>query len=241
MRPCFDDYVAKIRSLPANPTHGDVVTSDFLLGEEGQIEVYYAPLHGVTTDAKIIIVGITPGIQQMVAAFAEARRLLHEGMKPPHLFKEIRRRMAFKGPMRTNLIDMLDKIGAADRLELDSTAQLFDDASHLLHSTSALRYPVFYKRKDYNGHHTPICRWRLLEDFLASTLRPELDQVPDALIVPLGKPAADALNIIGLDKERRVLGGFPHPSGQNGGRIREFKEGQGEFHRLCGIVRAWNP
>lgn len=80
MTPRFDGYVDKIRSLPANPTDNDVVTSDFLLGEEGRIEVYYAPLHGVTTSAKIVIVGITPGVAQMRAAFTEARRLLHEGI-----------------------------------------------------------------------------------------------------------------------------------------------------------------
>ena len=158
MTPRFDDYVAKIWSLPDDPADNDVVTSNFLLEKEGRIEVYYAPLHGVTTDAKIIIVGITPGIQQMVAAFAEARRLLHEGMKPPHLFKEIRRRMAFKGPMRTNLINMLDKIGVVDRLEIASTARLFDDASHLLHSTSALRYPVFNRGQNYTGSNPPIHR-----------------------------------------------------------------------------------
>ena len=43
MTPHFDDYVAKIRSLPADPTNHDVVTPDFLLKKEGQIEVYYAP------------------------------------------------------------------------------------------------------------------------------------------------------------------------------------------------------
>ena len=239
MRPCFDDYVAKIRSLPDDPADNDVVTSDFLLEEEGRIEVYYAPLHGVITDAKIIIVGITPGIQQMVAAFAEARMLLHEGMKPPHIFKEIRRRMAFAGSMRTNLIDMLDKIGVADRLELASTAQLFADASHLLHSTSALRYPVFNQGKNYTGSNPPIHRSPLLKSLLTSTLPPELDQVPDALIVPLGKAVTtDALKIIGFDKERRVLRGFPHPSGGNGHRKAQF---QREFHNLCDIVRAWNP
>lgn len=239
MTPRFDDYVAKIRSLPANPMDNDVVTSDFLLGEDGRIEVYYAPLHGVTTNAKIVIVGITPGVAQMRAAFTEARRLLHEGMKPPHLFKEIRLRMAFKGPMRTNLIDMLDKIGVADRLELVSTAQLFDDASHLLHSTSVLRYPVFNRGKNYTGSNPPIHRSPLLKSLLTSTLPPELDQVPDALIVPLGKAVTtDALKIIGFDKERRVLHGFPHPSGGNGHRKAQF---QREFHSLCSIVRAWNP
>ena len=147
--------------------------------------------------------------------------------------------MAFKGPMRTNLINMLDKIGVADRLEITSTARLFDDASHLLHSTSALRYPVFNRGQNYTGSNPPIHRSPLLKSLLTSTLLPELDQVPGALIVPLGKAVTtDALKIISFDKERRVLRGFPHPSGGNGHRKAQF---QREFRNLCGIVRAWDP
>ena len=36
MTPHFNDYVAKIRSLPADPTNHDVVTSDFLLKKVGK-------------------------------------------------------------------------------------------------------------------------------------------------------------------------------------------------------------
>ena len=54
--------------------------------------------------------------------------------------------MAFAGTMRRNLIDMLDRIGIAEWLDLASTAAPFDEASNLLHSTSALRYPVMRDR-----------------------------------------------------------------------------------------------
>lgn len=75
----------------------------------------------------------------MVAAFQNARRLFLEGRRPPRLFHEIRRRMAFKGTMRTNLVRVLDGIGVADRLGLATSAELFEDASSQLHSTSSLR------------------------------------------------------------------------------------------------------
>ena len=40
----------------------------------------------------------------MVAAFQNARRLFLEGRRPPRLFHEIRRRMAFKGTMGASAI-----------------------------------------------------------------------------------------------------------------------------------------
>ena len=79
MTPRFDDYEDRILSLPADPTASDVTSDDFLLAREGHLEVFYAPLHGITPNARVVIVGLTPGKSQMVAAFREARRLLREG------------------------------------------------------------------------------------------------------------------------------------------------------------------
>ena len=151
MTPRFGNYEDRILSLPANATVSDVTSSDFLLAREGHLEVFYAPLHGITADARVVIVGLTPGKSQMVAAFREARRLLREGSRPPFLFREIGRRISFGGPMRKNLTQMLDNIGVADRLGLDTSAELFGDASHQLHSTSALRYPVLIEGSNYRG------------------------------------------------------------------------------------------
>ena len=69
MTPRFDDYEDRILSLPPDPTASDVIRDDFLLAGEGHLDVFYAPLHGITPDARVIIVGLTPGKSQMVAAF----------------------------------------------------------------------------------------------------------------------------------------------------------------------------
>lgn len=72
----------------------------FLLGCEGGLEAFYAPLHGVTADARIVIVGLTPGLSQVLLAFRGAKTLLTEGCRPPEIPGEIRRQMAFAGTMR---------------------------------------------------------------------------------------------------------------------------------------------
>ncbi len=76
--PCFGTYERRIRGLPANVQETDVLTPDFLLAREGRLEVFYAPLHGVTAAARVVVVGLTPGSQQMLAAFREGKRLLDE-------------------------------------------------------------------------------------------------------------------------------------------------------------------
>lgn len=86
--PRFADYEHKIRNLSADPTASDVTGHDFLLAREGCLEVFYAPLHGITPGAQVVIIGLMPGRSQMVAAFREARRLLHERSRPPRLFRK---------------------------------------------------------------------------------------------------------------------------------------------------------
>ena len=48
-----------------------------------------------------------------------------------------------------------------------------------------------------------------------ANLPQELEQLPDALIVPLGRAVEGALAYLGFDGSRRMLRGFPHPSGGN--------------------------
>ena len=234
MTPNFDDYEKKIRSLPPLPTEYDVLNDRFLMARESRLEAFYAPLHGINANAQVVIVGLTPGLSQMVLAFREARTLLHEGWRPPQLFAEIRRRMAFAGPMRRNLIDMLDKIGVAARLGLVTTAALFGDASGQLHSMSALRYPILKDRQNYSGS-PKVANSRLLTKIANANLPSELEQLPNSLIVPLGRAVEDVLTHLGFDRSP-ILWGFPHPSGQNGHRVSQFKS---EYRSLRRAVRTW--
>ena len=175
--------------------------------------MFYAPLHGITPDARVVIVGLTPGKSQMVAAFREARRLLREGSRPPFLFREIRRRISFGGPMRKNLTQMLDKIGVADRLGLDTSAELFGDASRQLHSTSALRYPVLIEGSNYRGS-PKIGRSPLLTEIVTINLPYELKQLPNALIVPLGQGRGGRAGSHRIRRIAEAPQGIPAPLGR---------------------------
>ena len=129
--------------------------------------------------------------------------------------------MAFGGSMRTNLVRMLDQIGVPDRLGVATSAELFDDASHQFHSRFALRHPVLIDGSNYRGS-PKIGRSPLLTAIVSPNLPSELRQSPDALIVPLGKAVEEALALVGFGESPRTLKGFPHPSGDNGHRIKQF-------------------
>ena len=58
--------VSNDRTRPRSPAH-------LRLAREGILEAFYAPLHGVTADAEVVIVGLSPGLSQMLLAFRKPR------------------------------------------------------------------------------------------------------------------------------------------------------------------------
>jgi len=54
--------ISKIKKLKKIDKQS-VVIDDFLLNKEGNLEIYYAPFDYINSKAKIVIVGITPGLQ----------------------------------------------------------------------------------------------------------------------------------------------------------------------------------
>jgi hypothetical protein len=108
-----------------------------------------------------------------------------------------------------------------------STQSLFDDRDDLLHTTSAIRYPVFVGDRNYTGHEPRPLDTSILKAFVEERLAPELASVEGALIVPLGDAVERCLEFLvrrhGVPRER-CLFGFPHPSGANGHRAKHFSE-----------------
>lgn len=189
-----------------------------------RLDVAYAPFDHVNQNARIVIVGITPGRQQMGNALLECRRQLRAGATHEQALAAAKVHASFSGPMRSNLVAMLDDIGVARLLGLSTTAELWGHRSDLVHFTSALRYPVFLDGQNYSGN-PDMRRVPLLKEQHDTWLGDEMRRLPDALFVPLGPKVGDALaelaQRIGLP-EARVLTGLPHPSGASGERIAYF-------------------
>lgn len=198
---------------------------ELLLTTEGDITTFYAPFDYINTQAKIVLCGITPGLQQASRALEEAQRHLRMGATVEQARKAAKETGSFAGPMRSNLIAMLDHIGLPDILKIKRCAQLFGTHSHLVHYTSALRYPVFIKGKNYSGSPGMLQRASMRQQ-IDTHLAEEIALLgPECLYVPLGPKVTEVfmhLQARGLLKPEQLLDGLPHPSGANAERISYF-------------------
>jgi hypothetical protein len=223
----FSHFEGVIRVLPvrARLERTDLLIPSLRLHREDGMEMYYAPFGAVNPSAAIVLLGITPGWTQMEIAYRVARREVELGIPAEEICRRAKQAASFAGTMRTNLIRMLDELGAPSFLGVESTSELFGPAAGLVHAASAIRYPVFVKGRNYTGHSPDMLRNAFLRECVESMLAPELASVADALIVPLGNAVSAALEYLvgrGDLSAQRCLFGFPHPSGANGGRVRDF-------------------
>lgn len=198
---------------------------ELLIEESKDLAVFYAPFDYVNKSAKIVLCGITPGLQQAELALQEASIQLRNGATPEQAKLSAKNTASFGGPMRSNLVRMLDFVGINKVLGITSTSDLFDTSAHLVHYTSALRYPVFKSGKNYSGTPSMLSN-PLLRKQVDSFLVPELSSLSEPTIyIPLGPKVEEVLNYcanIGVIKPEQVLGGLPHPSGANAERIAYF-------------------
>ena len=220
----FENYLNTIKSFERN-TSDKSLPAPLLMEESGDLSVYYAPFDHINTKAKIVICGITPGHQQAVLALEEACKQLKSGASSEEAKRAAKNTASFGGPMRSNLVRLLDFVGIDELLGLSSTSELFGGSSHLVHYTSALRYPVFKSGKNYSGTPSMVSN-PLLRKQVENYLFPELACLGERVIyVPLGPKVEEALNLCarqGVIRQEQILSGLPHPSGANAERISYF-------------------
>ena len=242
----FARFESIIRSLPRRAEYGqsDLLIPELLIATDQRMSMYYAPFDWANTRARVILLGITPGWTQMELAYRGARAAIDAGMNASDICREAKLHGAFAGSMRGNLLRMLDEIDLPKALGIETASELFAGARHLLHTASAIRYPVFVGTRNYTGNPLPE-KSPLLMRFARETLAPELESVSAALIVPLGKSVEGVLRVLtteGCLRPDRWLSGFPHPSGANGHRVRIFMENRSSLRQqvqsMLGSARA---
>jgi hypothetical protein len=175
----------------------------------------------------------------MEIALRESRDSLWRGAAFGEIVARVKYQASFAGPIRRNLIAMLDGIGLPRVLGVATCAALYADRIDLLHTSAVVRHPVFVGGEDWSGHTPPVRSHPLLRRYLRDAMLPELQAVPGALILSLGKCASDALATLvaeGALDPARCLVGLPHPSGANGHRHAQFAAMRDE---LAARVAAW--
>ncbi|MDO9597456.1 MAG: hypothetical protein Q7J47_07030 [Azoarcus sp.] len=204
-----------------------VGAADFVLDAEGLYELWYTPFEYVNKDARLVIVGITPGMNQLRLAYEAARNALQAGMEHDAVLRAIKMAGAFGGSsMRPNLLKMLRHFRFEQFLGVDDLSSLWGSNARLIHTTSVVPHAAFKRGKMFAGSFeevlaNPLLRATFEQDFV-STL-PLLNG--DAYFVALGPCPLDALRWCvakNLLKEHQVLGALCHPSSSGGSMTRYY-------------------
>ncbi|MCW3781564.1 hypothetical protein [Defluviimonas salinarum] len=224
--PLLECFVpALIDSSASQPLDDPKLREQLTLSRENCLTTIYAPFEHIAGTARLVIVGITPGAAQANAALSAARACLRAGLGTADALRIAKQQASFSGgSTRSNLIGMLDIIGLPALFGIESSGSLFRADATAVHFTSALRNPVFWRGKNYNGTPDMICTPHL-RGMMEQGLGEEIEALPNALWLPLGpKPTAalDHMVRIGRLERSRVLSGLPHPSGANNGPIGLF-------------------
>jgi hypothetical protein len=220
-------FLKQIRSLK-KINKSTVTNKNFLIKREDNIEIYYAPFDYINSKAKIMIVGITPGLQQMLQSF--------EAVNEGRSLKEVKDLSSFKGSMRTTLIKYLDALNINKKLRIKSCESLFNINSKYLHSTSLIKYPVFDKGRNYSG--SGLLKKKLLLDFLEEHFVKELKKLDKTIIIPLGNTVSSTIDYLNNEFKLNLkcfLKGFPHPSGLNVRKDIQFKENKTRMLKLLNL------
>jgi hypothetical protein len=210
-----------------------------LMDAKDGIKIYYAPFEYVNPNARVVLVGITPGPTQMTNANNEARRALQSGKSHAEAIRAAKSVGAFSGePLRSNLIRQLNHWGFHNWLGLRDSADLFTTERNLVQTTSLLRYPVFVDDLDYRGTPDmtkhPLLRKYLLEHFVA-----EVEELTNAIFVGLGPSVHRVLDTLITQKvlkPEKVISGMLHPSGNCTYRIDYLVS-----DRSASVPHATNP
>lgn len=245
MKKTLHDFIEVIQRLPLQDKYSKelLLIPDFLLEKEGEVEIYYAPHNEYKNpNAKIFIIGITPGFQQMSTAMVTARKGLEQSLPIEEIQYECKAAGRFSGVIRKNIIQMLDELQLPDRLGLNSTSDLFGDRDDLLHTVSLIPYSVFVKKENYSGHTPKLSKSSLLMKYIYENFVEEynsLNYKEEILLIPLGRAVEEVL--LQLEKEgkigmNQILIGFPHPSGANVNRLQQLADNKNQMMEFLNFI-----
>jgi hypothetical protein len=210
----FSTFRERIARLPAGWFERPALCNDaFRLCACGPLELFYAPLDWVNREAKLVLLGAAPGWHEMEAAFRTVRAGLGVPASDGALLRRARLATLPGAGTRQRLLRLLEAVEVPARLGVSEPRALLEPG--LLHWTWVARYPVFAGGRNYGGRDPSLLLSPLMRAFTTDALVGELGAVPDALVVPVGAPAADALWLLvhlGLLERDRVGPSLPDPS-----------------------------
>jgi hypothetical protein len=197
-----------------------------------KLQCFWAPFDYINPNAKIILVGITPGSVQMNIALNSAIDSSKAGHDKNSILLKAKRAASFSGgKTRNNLINILDRTGYQEALGISSSIELWEAShNHLVQFCSLLKYPIFKNGKNYNDE--PSLEIPRLEEMIDEFIKDLEAFNPDAILIPLGDKVSSL--ITKLNNKKRIpqklfiidgkVVAPPHPSSANNESIKLLLE-----------------
>ena len=189
------------------------------------IEILWAPFDFANRDARLVIVGVTPGPTQARRSYRAVRAAVAKGENPEADLERIKAEASFRGNViEPNLKSILEHSGLAERAGIEDIDNLWTKEASKVHFTSTIRYPTFINGRLFNNQIDSL-EHPELRKYVETYLAEELADVPtNAAIVALGRKGPrivrHAAKAAGIDSRRVVA--LPHPSGSATGAVRDF-------------------
>ncbi len=228
--PNIKDYYEIMNKLPlkASYTREELMIPEFLVEAEKEIELYYCTHNEyMNPRAKVFIIGITPGFTQMSKSISTARACIEENKPLEEMVHLCKKEGRLAGVLRKNVGEMLEALDLPNGLGVESAKVLFDEREDLLHTTSMIPFAAFVKGKNYTGHSPQLLKSDFLMSYVEAHFYPQIEVMQEALIIPLGRCVEEVIKGLiakGKVDENKCLLGFPHPSGANVNRKKQFEE-----------------
>ncbi|MEI8696914.1 MULTISPECIES: hypothetical protein [unclassified Mesorhizobium] len=199
-------------------------TPETLLDVDGRDELFYIPFEHVNSAARLVVVGITPGPDQIALAYRTVSSKIKVGLTNEKILAEAKKHGAFGGPtMRPKLLQMMRHFGFSELLGIEREEDLWAHRSDLLHATSIVPHAAFRRGKPFAGSFDDVLRTPVFRESFERDFVPSLSMLnPDALYVGLGPTPLAALDRCaeqGLIRPDQVLGAFAHSSTNGGSQV----------------------
>lgn len=227
-------HLERYRDIINRRGEAAVRSKETLYAASGLDEVYYIPFEWTNPEAKLVVVGITPGPNQLELAYRTASSKIKVGLDDEGILKAAKMHGAFGGAsMRPNLIRMMEHFGFADLFGVDRVEDFWGSRADMFMGTSVVPHAAFRRGKPFAGSFEDIMKSNALTECFLYDFVPSLKGIPEtAKFVALGDTPLQALAWCVRNRhlqEHQVMGAFAHPSTSGGSAVDAYLGIKTEF------------
>lgn len=220
------NYIEEYCSRIKREGHVSVIDKPIVVGKHGAYSASYVPFEHTNTNARLVLVGTTPGHTHIKRA-AELTAIMLRARQPGLVIqREHKRQVEMGDPLaRPNLLRMLDHFLIPSLVGVPNAATLWDDRFDTIQPLALLPLATTRRGLAFDGSFDEVLDVTLLREQFEALFMARVRQARrDALYIAFGRTAWAALAhaaTAGIIQPRQMLGMMPVPT-RAGTMVRYF-------------------